>query len=122
MTEEGIIKNRIDVVRSWFSNRLNLILVAILVLSLALRIYYVVQTSGQAMWYDEAEYMSTAKKWALGVPYELNPQRPPLFQAFQALGDGLFRVSYALGQLEHKVTLVDNIVVVDQVFDKCHWA
>lgn len=65
---------------TWLRERGNLILVGILVLSLCIQLYFFSQVAGQPMWWDEAEYMSTAKHWAFGVPYQLNPQRPPLFQ------------------------------------------
>jgi len=54
-------------------------------IALTIRIYYLITTSGQTMWWDEAEYMSAAKHWALGVPYQINEQRPPLFQLLGAL-------------------------------------
>ena len=60
-------------------------LICILALALIIRVYFVYHTPGQTLWWDEAEYMSTANHWAFGVPYDLNPQRPPLFQFLAAV-------------------------------------
>lgn len=79
------IKERLNYVKRWFSKPENLILFGIIVFAIAIRIYFHVHTSGQAVWWDEAEYMSTANKWALDVDYRINPQRPPLFQAISAV-------------------------------------
>jgi 4-amino-4-deoxy-L-arabinose transferase-like glycosyltransferase len=66
--------------------KLNIIfLIAILVLAFGIRLYYFDMTQAQALWWDEAEYMSAAKHWAFGVPYEINPQRPPLFMFLSSL-------------------------------------
>jgi 4-amino-4-deoxy-L-arabinose transferase-like glycosyltransferase len=49
------------------------------------RLIYFFKTGHQALWWDEAEYMSTAKHIAFDVPYQINPQRPPLFQFMSAI-------------------------------------
>ncbi len=72
-------------ITSWLEKKENLILVGILMFALAVRIYFFYVSRGQTVWWDEAEYLSTAKHWAFDVPYELNAQRPPLFQFILAL-------------------------------------
>lgn len=69
----------------WIKNKWNLALLAVLIFAIAVRIYFFTQTISQPLWWDEAEYMSVAKHWQLGVPYDLNPQRPPLFSSLSAL-------------------------------------
>ncbi len=66
------------------NNREFYIIAAVVALGLIIKIYYLIATKGQTLWWDEAEYMSAAKHWAFGVPYELNEQRPPLFQLLAA--------------------------------------
>jgi 4-amino-4-deoxy-L-arabinose transferase-like glycosyltransferase len=83
--EEEIIKKRKKEITTRLKKPSNLLLVAIILLAIILRFNNVIKTEGQALWWDEAEYGSTAKKWALGVGYDLNPQRPPLFQFFWAI-------------------------------------
>jgi 4-amino-4-deoxy-L-arabinose transferase-like glycosyltransferase len=77
--------SKMERIKDWFSNPYNLLLVLIAAFALCIRLFFYFKTNGQTLWWDEAEYMSTAKKWAFGVPYDLNPQRPPLFQALSAL-------------------------------------
>ena len=86
MTKEPVVaKVRREKILKWLKNPYNLALVGIILFALIIRIYYFIQTNDQTLWWDEAEYMATAKRWAFGVPYDLNPQRPPLFQALSAL-------------------------------------
>ncbi|MFA6023176.1 MAG: glycosyltransferase family 39 protein [Candidatus Pacearchaeota archaeon] len=63
----------------------NYIIISILIFAFIVAFYYFNITKTQPLWWDEAEYLSTAKHWAFGVPYNLNPQRPPLFQFLSAL-------------------------------------
>jgi hypothetical protein len=80
---------------------LNTALIIILVFAFGIRLHYFSMTHEQALWWDEAEYMSAAKHWAFGVPYEINPQRPPLFQFLSSL---VFQAG--LGELFIKFFLV----------------
>jgi len=82
---EKAIEKRKEGLKNWLKNPYNLTLVGILILAFGIRLYYFILTKGQTLWWDEAEYMSTAKYWAFGIPYDLNPQRPPLFQFLGAL-------------------------------------
>lgn len=72
-------------VADWIKKPSNLILISILILAAILRFHYAFVTMDQPLWWDEAEYGSTAKHWAYGVPFELNPQRPPLFSFMWAI-------------------------------------
>lgn len=74
------LEKRKEKLATWLKNKYNLALIGLLIVSFLIRIYYIMQTKGQTLWWDEAEYMSTAKHWAFNVPYLVNPQRPPLFQ------------------------------------------
>lgn len=79
-TEEIVSK-----IKVWLKNPWNLALVAIIILAFAIRLYFFIHVGNQTLWWDEAEYTSLAKKWAFGVPYLANPQRPPLFQILGAI-------------------------------------
>ena len=74
------------------SNKYNLILIAVLLFGFIIRLKYL--TINQAIWYDEAEYLSAAKGWAFGIPYQLHYVRPPLlpftWTIFYKLGTGEF--------------------------------
>ena len=81
---DKVEKRKADVF-NWLKNKDNLLLVIIIIFAFAIRLYYFVLTKDQALWWDEAEYMSAAKHWAFDVPYTLSAQRPPLFQFLAAL-------------------------------------
>ncbi|MBS3082022.1 glycosyltransferase family 39 protein [Candidatus Pacearchaeota archaeon] len=81
--------------------------------ALIVRIYYLTITSGQTMWWDEAEYMSAAKHWALSVPYDINPQRPPLFQL---LASFLLRIGFEEIALKFLLVVVPSIALVIAVY------
>ncbi len=78
-------------IKAWLVKPEHIWLLVVIAAALIIRIYYLFITHGQPLWWDEAEYMSTAKHWAYGVPYDLNNQRPPLFQLVAAglLGMGI---------------------------------
>lgn len=82
---EKKVEEKKEKVKRWLKEPGNLILVLILIGAFALRLYYLLHAGNQALWWDEAEYMSTAKHWAFSVPYDINQQRPPLFQLVGAL-------------------------------------
>lgn len=82
-------------------------LIGILVFSFIIRIFYLSVTMGQTLWWDEAEYMATAKHWAFGIDYNVNEQRPPIFQLLAA---GL--LNFGFGEIFLKFLLV----VVPSVF------
>src|SRR3989344_8438243 len=77
------------------------LLTILVIFSFIIRLFYLIETNGQTLWWDEAEYMSTAKKWAFGVPYNINEQRPPIFQLLAA---GLLKLGF--GELLLKLILV----------------
>ena len=63
--------------KEFFKDKYNLALLAILLLAFVIRIKYFNINTG--LWWDEAEYLNTAKHWIFKIPLDLNPQRPPLF-------------------------------------------
>ena len=85
MEHDKEVEKRKERISSWFGDRYNLALVSILIIAFAVRLYYMFITKDQTLWWDEAEYMATAKHWVLDVPYDINPQRPPLFQLIAAV-------------------------------------
>ena len=50
-------------------------LLGILVLAFAIRLYFFLKYQNQALWWDEADYLSIAKSWALGTPNQAPPWR-----------------------------------------------
>ncbi|MBI2110219.1 glycosyltransferase family 39 protein [Candidatus Woesearchaeota archaeon] len=63
--------------KEFFKDKYNLALLLIILLAFIIRIKYFNINTG--LWWDEAEYLNTAKHWVFKIPLDLNPQRPPLF-------------------------------------------
>ncbi len=100
-------------VKEWLKNKYHLSFVALLALTLIVRIYFFIQSSGQTLWWDEAEYMATAKHWAFGVPYDLNLQRPPLFQL---LAVPLLKIGLEEGALKFLLVLLPSVFVIAAIY------
>src|SRR3989344_2722133 len=79
MEEDQEVKK--DKLKEFLKNNLPIIL--ILVLGFAIRLYYFILTKNQATWWDESEYLSVGLHWFFDIPYELNPQRPPLLSLLE---------------------------------------
>jgi 4-amino-4-deoxy-L-arabinose transferase-like glycosyltransferase len=89
--EEKIIEKRAEKITSWIKDPHNLFLVLIIVLAIAIRLYYFILVKNQPLWWDEAEYMNMAKHWALGTEYlRFDVVRPVLFSLVNAL---FFKIS-----------------------------
>ena len=69
-------------IKEWFKN--NWVLIGIIVFTIAIRIYYFVLTNGQPLWWDEAEYLNMARRFAFGINYNFGPVRPILFSTITA--------------------------------------
>lgn len=83
-------------IKLFLNDKTNLLFLAVFIFGLILRLKYL--TINQAVWYDEAEYLSAAKGWAFGIPFQLHYVRPPLlpfiWAVFYKLGAGelMFRI------------------------------
>src|SRR3989344_1025193 len=75
----------------------NKTLILIALFAFLIRLFFLLKTYHQPLWWDESEYMGIAKNIALGVPVLLNPQRPlflPIIESllmFLRLGEPLIR-------------------------------
>ena len=100
-------------VKEWFSNPYNAGMVLIALAAFVIRLIFYLKTQNQALWWDEAEYLSTAKSWAFGVPYDYNPQRPPLFQAISALA---FLIGLGEGFIKFALVLLPSVALVISIY------
>ena len=69
----------------WFKNKSYILLIAIILCAFIIRIYYFNVAAGQPLWWDEAEYGTMAKHFAMGLDYILNNQRPFMFPWIMSL-------------------------------------
>ena len=107
------VEKRKKAVINWLKKPTNLLLIAIILFAFFVRLYYFDITVDQALWWDEAEYMSAAKMWAFNVPYEMNPQRPPLFQAIAAL---IFILGLGEVFIKFTLTLLPSVFLIYAVY------
>jgi len=98
-------------IKLWFKDPKNLLLVGILLFAAAIRIYYFFHTLDQPLWWDEADYTSTAKR--IGLNLDVNDvwyYRRTFF--LPLLWAGLF----ALGGGETTLRLTELIFSISAVF------
>jgi len=79
-----LLEERKEKIKSWFKDRYNILFLVILLAAFIIRLYFFIQTYNQPVWWDEGEYLSMAKSFAQGIPFNFNAQRPPLFPALVA--------------------------------------
>lgn len=94
--EDGIkqdnLEKRKEKIKSWLKDPYNLALIGILIFAFALRLYYFILTKNQPLWWDEAEYMSTAKSFAGIINFDFHwalnrfPGFPFLVSLFYMVG------------------------------------
>jgi 4-amino-4-deoxy-L-arabinose transferase-like glycosyltransferase len=70
-------------VMNFLKSKSDLIIVLVLLFALILRLKYL--TINQAVWYDEADYLSIAKSWAFGLNYDFPSIRPVLLPFIEAI-------------------------------------
>ncbi len=107
------MENSVEKVKRWFRNPYNALLVTVLAFAFIVRLYFFVKTGQQPLWYDEADYMSTAKHWAFEIPYMLNVHRPPLFQLIAAFG---FMIGFGELALKFLLAFVPSVALVYFVY------
>jgi len=73
------IEERKSRIKSWLTEKHNLIFCIILLLALTIRLIFFFQTYNQPVWWDEGEYLAMAKSFASNIPFNFNAQRGPLF-------------------------------------------
>lgn len=89
--QEEIINKRAEKIKNWFKDPYNLAFFSIILLAIAIRLYFFILVKNQPVWWDEAEYLNMARSWALGTSYlRYDVVRPILFSLVTAL---FFKIS-----------------------------
>jgi 4-amino-4-deoxy-L-arabinose transferase-like glycosyltransferase len=89
-----------DKIYPFFRENFHFLVFIVFILAFVVRLKYFM--INQALWFDEAEYLSIAKHWAFGIPYDIHPVRPILFSLFAAFfyklgfGETFFRIGMLL--------------------------
>ena len=82
---EQILEKREKKILSWIKNRYNFAFLSLIVFTILFRIYYFILTKNQPLWWDEAEYMNLARRFAFGDYYWIDPARQILFSLITSI-------------------------------------
>ena len=83
--------NKIKKIITWLKDPYNLTFFLIICIATLIRIYFLALTKNQPLWWDEAEYLSIANEWSIGVQIDEFPLRP-MFLPFIAFT--LFKLGF----------------------------
>ncbi len=97
----------LDMIKVFFSDKANIILVAILLFAFILRLKYM--TINAAVWWDEADYLTIAKNFGLGLPEDAAPWRARVIPA-------IWGIFYYFGANEWFIRLFETIVSVTGIY------
>jgi len=109
--DETTVKKK-SKISEFFKDKTNWILIGIIAFALIIRLYYFVLTKGQALWWDESEYLAMAKSWIHQIPAlneNLNPQRTILFPGLIAL---FYLIGFSDIMVKFLVVLIPSVLVV----------
>ncbi len=95
---------------NWFADKYNLTFLGILLLAIAIRIYYFVLTAHQPLWWDESDYLAYAKNLAnLGGDWIVTAQHNSLFPFIVA---GLFLIKLGEPAIKFILEILPSIFIV----------
>ncbi|MEK6817496.1 MAG: glycosyltransferase family 39 protein, partial [Nanoarchaeota archaeon] len=95
---------------NWFKDKYNLTFLGILLLAIAIRIYYFVLTAHQPLWWDESDYLAYAKNLAnLGGDWIVTAQHNSIFSFIVA---GLFLLKLGEPAIKFLLEILPSIFIV----------
>ncbi len=95
---------------NWFKDKYNLTFLGILLLAIAIRIYYFTLTAHQPLWWDESDYLAYAKNLAnLGGDWIVTAQHNSLFPFIVA---GLFLLKLGEPAVKFILEIIPSIFIV----------
>lgn len=119
--EENKIKERKERVKIWLKNKYNFIFLALFIFIFIYKLYWFFKVGNQPLWFDEADYMSTAKSWLGIANYAFNPLRPVLFTLFAYF---IFKIGLGETALRFAILLISVssvpliYLIASRFFDK----
>ena len=92
----------------------NWIFLIILVFAIIIRLYFFILTKNQPLWWDESSYLSIAKHWAFGmpyniVPYGIEPHRPIILPLLSAL---IFKTGLSILSIKFFLIFIPSVAIV----------
>jgi uncharacterized membrane protein len=125
--EEEIVEKRKTKLKEfflgWIKDNYDKAFLAVFIAAIVIRIYFLVTTINQPVWWDAADYLTEAKVLAgkLDIPYFFTPRRtfllPLLWAGLLKLGFG--EISFRVLELLFSVAMIPAIYLVGKgIFDK----
>ncbi len=108
---------------SWVNDNYDKLFIILLVGAFVIRLIIFLKTMNQPLWYDEASYLATAKKWGLGLNirdiwyYRRGFLFPLLYAAFFGLGLGEISVRFTMILFSAGIVFVSYFIIRD-IFNK----
>ena len=94
----------------WLKDRYNLAFLGILILSIAIRIYYFFMTKDQPLWWDESDYMAYSKTLAgMGTDWTVSAQHNSLYPYIVAI---LFKIGFSEAAVRFTMGVLPSILIV----------
>ncbi len=107
----------------WVKDNYDKVFIAILILAFIIRLWIFFRTMNQPLWWDEADYLSTAKRWGLGLDirdiwyYRRGFLFPLIGALFYMLNLGEFGIRFLQVLFSTGIVAV-SYFVVSQMFNK----
>lgn len=125
-SEKGIEKRKKklkDKLFSWVKDNYDKLFIVLLIAAFIIRLIIFLKTLNQPLWYDEASYLASAKKWGLGLDirdiwyYRRGFLFPLLYAAFFGLGLGEISIRFSMILFSMGVVFVSYFIIRD-MFNK----
>ena len=115
-------EHQMDKIKGWLKNPYHMLLILIVLSAFLLRLYFLIETKDQALWWDESEYMGLANHFAKDTFFSYNPQRPPLFQLiaswFIGAGGGEVAIRFLLVVIPSTILVLLIFFLGKEMFDE----
>jgi 4-amino-4-deoxy-L-arabinose transferase-like glycosyltransferase len=124
--EEEIEKRKDSIKKrfsSWIKDNYDKVFIVVLIVAFILRFLIFLKTAHQPLWYDEADYLSTAKKWGLGLNikdiwyYRRGFLWPAIGAIFFKLGLGEIGMRFLVALLSTGI-VASSYFLIAKMFDK----
>ncbi len=107
--EEVTINVHKEKTKNWLNKKENLVFVLLFITVVVIRFYFYTMTKNQALWWDESDYMATAKSLAGLGHYNLEAIRLPTFSLFVSI---FFRLGLTEQTIRFIVLYISSLILI----------
>lgn len=105
----SIVESREEKIKKWLSDKYNVLFLALIVLTIGIKLYYFALTANQPIWWDEGDYLGVATVYSIDFP-----EKPEWWGHFTAIRPPLMPLVWAtfinLGISEETMRFLTEIV------------